>query len=153
MNTYTSRKQNLMIGRVLKIYLIKTRNKFKFDLWVLSYKQISISDFRGKLEKLDLLLLHRFCLSDLINPVSVWKDYSSFSKLPVQKTVKDSMFLSWVSESIRIVIWSNSQFKFCTRNFAKSEFIVNVEKLIWQTQEVMAELRIVLDSRTKTFLH
>ena len=47
----------------------------------------------------------------------------------MQKTVKDSMFLGWVSESIRIVIWSNSQFKFCTRNFAKSEFVVNVEKL------------------------
>ena len=31
---------------------------------------------------------------------------------------------------------------------------MNVEKLIWQTQEViMTELRIVLDSRTKTFLH
>ena len=32
---------------------------FKFDLktWVLSHKQISTSDFRGKLEKLDILLL------------------------------------------------------------------------------------------------
>ena len=59
MNTCASRKQNLMIGIVLKIYLIKTRNMFKFDLktWVLSHKQISTSDFRGKLEKLDILLL------------------------------------------------------------------------------------------------
>ena len=59
MNTCASRKQNLMIGRVLKIYLIKTRKMFKFDLktWVLSHKQISTSDFRGKLEKLDILLL------------------------------------------------------------------------------------------------
>ena len=32
MNTYTSRKQNLMIGRVSKMYLIKSRNVLKFDL-------------------------------------------------------------------------------------------------------------------------
>ena len=85
--------------------------------------------------------------------VSVWKNYWSFSKLPLQKTVKDIMFLGWVSESIRNVISTNSQFKFCTRNFSKSEFVVNVEKLIWQTQEVMTKLQIVVDLRNKTFLH
>ena len=103
--------------------------------------------------KIGYFALTVFASRTWLSPVSVWKYYSSFSKLPVQKTVKDSIFLEWVSESIRIVIWSNSQFKFCTRNFAKSEFVVSIEKLIWQTQEVMTELRIVLDSRTKTFLH
>ena len=132
MNTHTSRKKKLMIGRVLKIYLIKTQNMFKFDLKH-GYYHIN------KLVPWIFVESWIFCSFGFtswtwLSPVSVWKYYSSFSKLPVQKTVKDSIFLEWVSESIRIVIWSNSQFKFCTRNFAKSEFVVNVEKLIWQTQ-------------------
>ena len=52
-------------------------------------------------------------------PVSVWNDYSSFNKLLAQKSVKDSMFFRWGPEPIRIVVWSNYQFTFCTRNFAK----------------------------------
>ena len=35
----------------------------------------------------------------------------------------------------------------------KSDIEVNGEKPIWETQEVMAELGIVLDLRTKMFSH
>ena len=35
----------------------------------------------------------------------------------------------------------------------KSDFVVNGEKPIWETQEVMTEFRIVLDLRNKTFSH
>ena len=144
MNTYTSRKQNLMIGRVLKIYLIKTQNMFKFDLKHGYYHINKLVPRRSwKIGKVGYFALTVFASQTWLSPVPVRKDYSSFSKLPVQKAVKDSMFLGWVSEFIRTVIWSNSQFKFSKKNFAKSEFVVNFEKLIWQTQEVMTEFRIV----------
>ena len=42
---------------------------------------------------------------------------------------------------------------FVQETLQKSEFVVNGEKLIWQTQEFMAALRIVLDLRTKTLSH
>ena len=56
MNTYTNRKQNLMIGRFLKIYLIKTQNMFKFDLKHRCYHVNKLVP-RIFVEKLDVLHL------------------------------------------------------------------------------------------------
>ena len=42
---------------------------------------------------------------------------------------------------------------FVRETLRKSDIVVNGEKPIWETQEVMAELGIVLDLRTKTFSH
>ena len=36
---------------------------------------------------------------------------------------------------------------------SQSDFVVNGEKPIWETKEVMAEFRTVLDLRTKSFSH
>ena len=67
---------------------------------------------------------------------------------------KDSMFFGWWSELSRILIWSNSQFTFSTRNFAKVRLFCEWwETNLRETQEVMTELRIVLNLRTKTFSH
>ena len=42
---------------------------------------------------------------------------------------------------------------FVQETLQKSEFVVNVEKLILKTQETQVGLRIVLDLTTKTFSH
>ena len=56
MNTNTSTKQNLIIGRGLKIYLIKIQNMLKFDLKHGYYHINKLVPF-NKLEKLDISLL------------------------------------------------------------------------------------------------
>ena len=67
---------------------------FKFDLKHGNYHlnklvpRISVENWKSW-----ILWSCSFCQSDLTKPVSVWKDYSSFSKLLVQKTVKDNMFV------------------------------------------------------------
>ena len=69
MNTYTSRKQNLMIRRVLKIYLIKTQNMFKFDLKHGYYHmnklvpRIFVENWKSW-----IFCTYSFCQSDLIKP-------------------------------------------------------------------------------------
>ena len=129
-----------MVRRVL-IYLIQTQNIFKFDLKHGYYHIISYHRFSWKIGNVRYLVLTVFSSRTWFSLVSVWKDYSSFSKLLAQKSVKESMFLRWGPESIRIVIWSNSQFISCARNFAKILLFVNGEKPIWETQEVMTELQ------------
>ena len=42
---------------------------------------------------------------------------------------------------------------FVQETLQTSDFVVNGEKPIWETQEVNAELGIILDLRTKTFSH
>ena len=65
--------------------------------------------------------------------------------------LKVACFLDECSSLLELLFKAIPSSHFAQKNLQKSRFVVNGEKLILQTQEVMAELRIVLDLRTKTF--
>ena len=88
-----------------------------------------------------------------LSPVSVWKYYSSFSKLLVQKLLKIACFLDECLSLLESLFEAIPSLNFVQEALQKSEFVVKVEKLIWQKHEVKIELRIVLDLKTKTFPH
>ena len=132
------------------IHLIWTQNMFKFDLKHGYYHTNKYFGFSWKIGNDGYFFLTVFASRTWLSPVPVWKDYSSFNKLLVRKTGQDSLLVGWVPQSIRILIWSNSQFIFCTRNFAKMLICYERWETNWQTQKVIAELQIVLDLTTKT---
>ena len=98
---------------------------------MLSHKQISVSDFCGKLEKLGYFVL-KFL------PVGLhWKDYSCFSKLLVQKLLKIACFLDECLSLLELVFEAILSSNFVQEALQKSGFVVKVENLICQTHEVM----------------
>ena len=65
--------------------------------------------------------------------------------------LKIACFLDECSSLLELLFEAIPSSHFAQKNLQKSRFVVNGEKLIWQTQEVMAELPIVLDLRNKRF--
>ena len=118
---------------------------------MLSHKRISVSDFCGKLEKLGYFVLTVFTSRTWLNPASVWKNYSCFSKLLVQKLLKIACFLDECLSLLELLFEAIPSSNFVQEALQKSGFVMKVENLICQTHEVMNELRIVLNLRTKTF--
>ena len=87
-------------------------------------------------KKLAILFLQVFTSRTWLSPVSVWKDYSCFSKLLVQKMSKIACFLDECLSLLELLFEAIHSSSFVQKALEKSEFVVKVEKLICQTHEV-----------------
>ena len=105
------------------------------------------------MEKLDILHLQFFPVGLDSVPVSGWKDYSSFRQVLAKNLLKIACFLQEGLRLLESLFETIPSSDFVRETLRKSDIVVNGEKPIWETQEVMAELGIVLNLRTKTFSH
>ena len=71
----------------------------------------------------------------------------------MQKLLKIVCFLNECLSLLELLFEAIPSSNFVQEALQKSEFFVTGEELVWQTHEVMSELRIVLHLETKTFSH
>ena len=89
------------------------------------------------MEKVGYFVLIAFTSQTRLSPVSVWKDYSCFSKLLVQKLLKIACFLDECLSLLELVFEAILSSNFVLEALQKSGFVVKVENLICQTHEVV----------------
>ena len=82
------------------------------------------------MEKVGYFVLIAFTSQTRLSPVSVWKDYSCFSKLLVQKLLKIACFLDECLSLLVLLFEAIPSSNFVQEALQISEFVLKVEKLI-----------------------
>ena len=105
----------------------------------------------GKLEKLNILFLQIWPVRLESVPFLFGKIIHPLVKYWHKKLLKITCFFDKGLSLLESLFEVIPSLHFVQETLQKSAFVVNGEKPIWETQEVMIEFRIVLNLRNKTF--